>query len=201
MASGVSFESFSSMSLTELLSSLSPDRLKEIERTCEEEANEKPELKNLFCPITSSLMWNPVILKCNHAFERTAIEAWCQKQSTCPLDRIMIPSSSLKSNDALRKKIKEYVLEKLTDEEKAKLLPTPEEIEKSEALNLLAKCQEIDLHLLREVSHLIHSKKIIGLDGIPYIQYSGPFFAQMNFEEFSLRNDGYHGFHVRYGYK
>ena len=57
------------------------------------------------CPITTDLMQDPVICPEGHSFERIAIEAWLEVNSTNPVTRNQLTKSMLTPNRALKESI------------------------------------------------------------------------------------------------
>lgn len=64
--------------------------------------------EELMCPITQSLMRDPVVASSGYTFERTAIETWLRKERTCPLTRVPI-TESLLANMQVRSLTKRFV--------------------------------------------------------------------------------------------
>lgn len=60
------------------------------------------------CPITLSLMRDPVIAEDGHSYERVAITEWFQHNSTSPKTNLRLRSTNLVANIALRNTIQEY---------------------------------------------------------------------------------------------
>lgn len=54
------------------------------------------------CPITMEPMREPVLAKCSHSFEKSAIEKWLEKETTCPVCRKNIDKVDLVANRALQ---------------------------------------------------------------------------------------------------
>ncbi len=79
--------------------------------------------KELKCPISLEVMKDPVLAKCSHSFERSEIESWLQKKTTCPVCRENIDKANLVANRALQNIIQLF----LTLNEEAKI---PNDIQK-----------------------------------------------------------------------
>jgi U-box domain len=60
---------------------------------------------NFICPLTKTLMVNPLMSKTGHSFDRDAIMAWVSKNGTCPITGKPLNASDLITNHALRIKI------------------------------------------------------------------------------------------------
>lgn len=58
--------------------------------------------KELICPITHSLMADPVTTADGHAFERSAIERWLRSSNLSPLTGLPLESKTLTPNHGLR---------------------------------------------------------------------------------------------------
>jgi len=58
--------------------------------------------KELVCPITQTLMVDPVSTCDGHTFERTAIERWLQTSNRSPLTGLPLGSKALTPSHALR---------------------------------------------------------------------------------------------------
>ena len=63
---------------------------------------------DLLCPITHELMENPVIAADGHSYERSAINAWLQKENTSPMTRETLANKTLMPNRTLKKVIREH---------------------------------------------------------------------------------------------
>lgn len=62
------------------------------------------------CPLTLQVFDDPVMTRCGHSFERTAILEWIldQGQATCPITRVPLFPSMLVPNVALRQRIQQW---------------------------------------------------------------------------------------------
>jgi len=68
---------------------------------------------NFQCPITQSLLTDPVVASDGFTYERTAISEWFQTHDTSPMIGAKLASKDLVSNHNLRSQINEYIEEKL----------------------------------------------------------------------------------------
>ena len=69
---------------------------------------EHDEPSELICPITQTLMCDPVVIASGHTYERQAIEAWFARSSTNPLTGAPVPHTHLISNITVRALCQEY---------------------------------------------------------------------------------------------
>ena len=60
------------------------------------------------CPITQSMMQDPVVDPEGNTYERRAIEAWLERSQTSPITRTSLTASMLNSNRALRDAIESF---------------------------------------------------------------------------------------------
>jgi hypothetical protein len=60
------------------------------------------------CPITQSIMLDPVVAEDGHSYERQAIESWLQSNRTSPVTGVPMPSKLL-SNAGTKKMIEEWI--------------------------------------------------------------------------------------------
>ena len=60
------------------------------------------------CPITGSMMQDPVVDPEGNTYERRAIEAWLERSQTSPMTRTSLTASMLNSNRALRDAIESF---------------------------------------------------------------------------------------------
>ena len=65
---------------------------------------------DFICPITQTLMRDPLVTKEGHSFERGAILEWIYANGTCPLTRRPLSSCQLIPNSALRIKIGKWCM-------------------------------------------------------------------------------------------
>jgi serine/threonine protein kinase len=75
------------------------------------EINSKPAEvvpESLLCPITYSIMVDPVVCADGHSYDRVAIEEWLRFHNTSPLTNQPLPHKHLIPNHALRKMIDEF---------------------------------------------------------------------------------------------
>ena len=72
--------------------------------------------EDFYCPITGSLMDDPVSCPEGHTYERRAITTWLQSKGTCPLSRVPLSIIELSPNKAMKRSI-ESIRVKLTDEQ------------------------------------------------------------------------------------
>ena len=61
--------------------------------------------EEFYCPITGSLINNPVSEPAGHTYEKTEIEKWLSKSKTSPMTREHLDESMLKENIALKRSI------------------------------------------------------------------------------------------------
>jgi len=92
------------------------------------------------CPITLSVMRDPVIAEDGHSYERAAITEWFQHNSTSPKTNIHLNSTNLVPNIALRNTIQEYLAKNPI------VTPTQSEY-KDSPLKLTAKKSNTHIHL------------------------------------------------------
>lgn len=64
---------------------------------------------SFLCPINTEIMRDPVVCADGHSYERDAIHAWLQNQSTSPLTRVVLRHQDLTPNHALRNSIEEWI--------------------------------------------------------------------------------------------
>ena len=67
------------------------------------------EIKSFVCPITNTIMEDPVITPHGISYEKSAIEAWLNKHNTCPLTNKPLNKKDLIRNIALKNSITEYI--------------------------------------------------------------------------------------------
>eukprot|EP00931_Biecheleriopsis_adriatica_P100920 TRINITY_DN76155_c0_g1_i1.p1 TRINITY_DN76155_c0_g1~~TRINITY_DN76155_c0_g1_i1.p1 ORF type:complete len:359 (+),score=67.38 TRINITY_DN76155_c0_g1_i1:57-1079(+) len=81
--------------------------LREATRCREEAARAKQMLQDLrdacMCPITHSLLDDPVMASDGHSYERWAMERWLAKSNMSPMTGLRLPSCTLTSNHAVRR--------------------------------------------------------------------------------------------------
>ena len=65
--------------------------------------------KSFVCPITNTIMEDPVISPDGISYEKSAIEAWLNKHNTCPLTNKPLNKKDLIGNIALKNSITEYI--------------------------------------------------------------------------------------------
>jgi hypothetical protein len=63
-------------------------------------------LENFCCPITTEVFADPVRTPAGHVFERSAIEAWVDSNSTCPITRQPLITGALVRDERLCAKIR-----------------------------------------------------------------------------------------------
>lgn len=68
-----------------------------------------PPPDEFLCPITLTLMKDPVICGDGHTYERDAIVRWLQSNTASPITRQQLSVQSIKPNFALRNAIQRYV--------------------------------------------------------------------------------------------
>lgn len=56
----------------------------------------------LICPISQTLMKDPITLGCGHTFDREGLDSWARANSTCPTCRINFSNESLVTNWTLK---------------------------------------------------------------------------------------------------
>jgi hypothetical protein len=82
------------------------------------------------CPITTSVMSNPVVLSSGNTYEKASITEWLAKEGTCPQTRA--PASVVAHNVALRTAIEAWatgVLKRATEKREAEARKLEEEAE------------------------------------------------------------------------
>ena len=72
--------------------------------------------EDFYCPITGSLMVNPVSEPDGHTYEKTAILEWLSTNQTSPLTRNHLTESDLTDNVAMKKSI-ESIRGKLAEDQ------------------------------------------------------------------------------------
>ena len=65
-------------------------------------------LEEVTCSIGSGVMYNPVVLPCQHRFCRTCIEGWLEKQAICPICKRDVQKTELKQDEGVWKIIGSY---------------------------------------------------------------------------------------------
>eukprot|EP00048_Salpingoeca_helianthica_P011773 m.170716 g.170716 ORF g.170716 m.170716 type:complete len:189 (-) comp15276_c16_seq1:34-600(-) len=65
--------------------------------------------RGFVCPITLTLMKDPVTAADGHSYERKAIEAWLLTHSTSPVTNLALPHPHVVDNHALRQAIEDFV--------------------------------------------------------------------------------------------
>tara|TARA_B110001450_G_scaffold228674_1_gene228793 strand:- start:7 stop:996 length:990 start_codon:yes stop_codon:yes gene_type:complete len=88
------------------LSSISDDEFNIIEKLAEQ--YESPP-DNMLCPITRSIMIDPVIAFDGHSYERSAIEQWLKMNHKSPISGSELKSRMVLPNHTLRKHIVEFL--------------------------------------------------------------------------------------------
>jgi len=63
--------------------------------------------KEILCPFTGSLFFDPVITEDGHTYERLAIECWLTNHETSPLDGSKISTKVLFPNQSMKKMVKQ----------------------------------------------------------------------------------------------
>lgn len=73
------------------------------------------------CPITRTIMEDPVVTADGHSYERKAIQQWFQAHNTGPMTGALLPHTSLIPNHNLRKAIENFpkILENIQKQEEA----------------------------------------------------------------------------------
>lgn len=61
------------------------------------------------CPISLSIMKDPVIAMDGHSYERASIEQWFQSHNTSPVTNLPIQSTTVIDNISLRSAISDYL--------------------------------------------------------------------------------------------
>ena len=78
----------------------------------------KPYPSSFVCPLTHTLLQDPVSDLCGHTFERQAIEAWLNRGHVCcPISRKHLSLADIKRNDELAERIERWHWEKEHEEE------------------------------------------------------------------------------------
>ena len=67
------------------------------------------ELENLICPITGSIMVNPVILTSGHTYDQNSIIKWFWKKNTDPITNKVVDTTVLIPNHSLRSSINGFI--------------------------------------------------------------------------------------------
>ena len=81
------------------------------------------------CPITFDVMDRPVVAADGHSYEFAAITQWLASHATSPLTNLLLPSTTLFENWALRKSIEEWRASQPMPIDPARLsLAEPEEL-------------------------------------------------------------------------
>lgn len=63
----------------------------------------------LLCPITLTIMFDPVVATDGHTYEREAIKTWLTKNNNSPMTREEITDKSLRTNRAIRSAIERFL--------------------------------------------------------------------------------------------
>ena len=63
---------------------------------------------SFYCPISTEVMHDPVVLSDGHSYERRHIETWLGDRNTSPKTGAVLPSNFMFPNHALRNSIEEY---------------------------------------------------------------------------------------------
>ena len=71
------------------------------------DSDEPPE--SFLCPITSTLMMDPVLTAAGNTYDRSGITEWLETHDTDPLTNKVLPTKELKENRALRDAIEEFL--------------------------------------------------------------------------------------------
>mmetsp|Transcript_517 Transcript_517/g.564 ORF Transcript_517/g.564 Transcript_517/m.564 type:complete len:101 (-) Transcript_517:30-332(-) len=76
----------------------------------EQETDESNEvIESFLCPITQQIMKDPVMTKYGHLYERTAIEAWIDKNNACPMTSKPLTREDIFPAYAVKNAIQEYI--------------------------------------------------------------------------------------------
>jgi hypothetical protein len=78
------------------------------------------------CPITLTLMHDPVIGPDGHSYERSAILQWLQTNPHSPLTRQPMTAQMLQTNYSLKTAIERYTHEQTAPRPKYKIVPRPQ---------------------------------------------------------------------------
>ena len=73
------------------------------------QAQEREDLKSFQCPITHTIMRDPVKTKYGHSFEKEAIEEWLKKDAKCPITRQPLGVEDIFADYTLKSAIDEYL--------------------------------------------------------------------------------------------
>ena len=98
------------------------------------------------CPITLSLMKDPVLAADGHSYERTAISKWLQKHDTSPKNGNKLEHLNLTPNHAIRSLIEEfkerYISQKQTQYSQPKEADLNKEAQKQSSLDVTISIQD-----------------------------------------------------------
>ena len=72
---------------------------------------------DFICPITQTIMEDPLMTKDGFCFERAAILEWIYKNGTCPLTRRPLASGQLVRNHALQNRIRHWCSANMTQDD------------------------------------------------------------------------------------
>ena len=99
------------------------------------------------CPITLSVMRDPVIAEDGHSYERSAITEWFQHNNTSPKTNLRLNSTNLVANIALRNTIQEYFAKNPSAATTA-----AQSAYKDSPLTMVAKKNETHIHIRVEAA-------------------------------------------------
>ena len=117
------------------------------------------------CPITLSVMRDPVIAEDGHSYERSAITEWFQHNNTSPKTNLRLSSTHLVANIALRNTIQEYFAKNPTV-----AMTAAQSVYNDSPLRLTAEKSDTHIHLRVEATDFPIRKPI---DLIAIVDNSG----------------------------
>lgn len=80
----------------------------DIEDSFETPSNDE-EVESFLCPISQTIMRDPVMTPRGITYERKSILDWLKKEKTCPITKTPLKESDLISNYTLKQAIDEYI--------------------------------------------------------------------------------------------
>lgn len=111
------------------------------------------------CPITLSLMRDPVLAADGHSYERTAISKWLQKHDTSPKNGNKLEHLNLTTNHAIRSLIEEFkercISQQQTQYSQPKEADSNKEAQKQSSLDITISIQDSQIiHQYHQHQHL-----------------------------------------------
>ena len=106
------------------------------------------------CPITHSIMKDPVTTSDGHTYDRNSIERWFRNRTTSPLTNLPLADTSLTPNNALKLEIESFI-----EEEKKVILEKAEVVREYSYDNWVDLIKQLIPNLTTWVHERVREKK------------------------------------------